>query len=56
MEVVALAAGVARVLEWSDPRITSDVKHVEIGLTDKSDSAHWAAKWLGERGITGDWY
>ena len=30
----------------ADPRITSDVKHVEIGLTDKSDSARWAAAWL----------
>jgi alpha,alpha-trehalose phosphorylase len=24
------------------PRITSDIKHIEIGLTDKSDSAKWA--------------
>jgi hypothetical protein len=37
----------------SDPRVTSDVKHVEIGLTDKSDSARFAAAWLAERGITG---
>ena len=37
----------------ADPRITSDVKHVEIGLTDKSDSARWAADWLVLRGITG---
>jgi Pyridoxamine 5'-phosphate oxidase len=36
-----------------DPRITSDVKHVEIELTDKSDSARWAAHWLAQRGITG---
>ena len=35
------------------PRITTDVKHVEIGLTDKSDSARWAAAWLRQRGITG---
>ena len=27
--------------ELCDVRVTSDVKHVEIGLTDKSDSGHW---------------
>ena len=43
----------ARAAGLDDPRITSDVKHVEIGLTDKSDSARWAARWLAERGITG---
>lgn len=53
MEVVALTADVARDAGVVDPRITSDVKHVEIGLTDKSDSGHWAARWLSERGITG---
>jgi len=51
--VVALANGAARTSGMVDPRITSDVKHVEIGLTDKSDSAHWAAAWLAERGIAG---
>ena len=30
------AAGLA------DPRVTSDAKHVEIGLTDKADAARWA--------------
>jgi trehalose/maltose hydrolase-like predicted phosphorylase len=53
-EVVALAADVSRGAGLADPRITSDVKHVEIGLTDKSDSAHWAADWLSQRGITGE--
>ena len=52
-EVVALAADSARGAGLADPRITSDVKHVEIGLTDKSDSARFAADWLAERGITG---
>jgi len=52
-EVVTLAAAVARNAGMVDPRITSDVKHVEIGLTDKSDSARWAATWLAARGITG---
>jgi trehalose/maltose hydrolase-like predicted phosphorylase len=53
-EVVALAADISRGAGLADPRITSDVKHVEIGLTDKSDSAHWAADWLSQRGITGE--
>jgi trehalose/maltose hydrolase-like predicted phosphorylase len=52
-EVVALAGGAARAAGVVDPRITSDVKHIEIGLTDKSDSAGWAATWLEQRGITG---
>ncbi len=53
-EVVDLAAGSARAAGLADPRITSDVKHVEIGLTDKSDSARWAADWLALRGIAGE--
>jgi len=52
-EVVALADDAARAAGLVDPRITSDVKHVEIGLTDKSDSARFAARWLAERGVTG---
>ena len=34
-----------------DAKITSDAKHVEIGLTDKADSARWAFRALSERGI-----
>lgn len=52
-EVVSLALTTSTAAGLVDPRITSDVKHVEIGLTDKSDSARWAAAWLAERGITG---
>ena len=52
-EVIDLAAAASRGAGLADPRITSDVKHVEIGLTDKSDSARWAADWLVLRGITG---
>jgi len=52
-EIVGIAADCARAAGLADPRITSDVKHVEIGLTDKSDSASWAAAWLASRGITG---
>ena len=43
--VAAQAAGLA------DPRVTSDAKHVEIGLTDKADSAHWAFAQLARRGV-----
>ena len=46
---VALAAAQAAGLE--DARVTSDAKHVEIGLTDKSDSARWAFAELRSRGI-----
>jgi trehalose/maltose hydrolase-like predicted phosphorylase len=52
-EVVTRAVDSARTAGLTNPRITSDVKHVEIGLTDKSDSARFAAAWLAERGITG---
>ncbi len=52
-DVVAFGAEAARRAGLDHARITSDVKHVEIGLTDKSDSARWAAHWLAERGITG---
>ena len=34
-----------------DARVTSDAKHVEIGLTDKSDSARWYLAHLWQRGI-----
>jgi trehalose/maltose hydrolase-like predicted phosphorylase len=40
-EVVGLAEQAAREAGLSDPRVTSDAKHVEIGLTDKADSARW---------------
>jgi trehalose/maltose hydrolase-like predicted phosphorylase len=52
-DVVREAEEAARGAGLSNPRVTSDGKHVEIGLTDKSDSARWAARWLSERGITG---
>ncbi|HUI04417.1 MAG TPA: glycosyl hydrolase family 65 protein [Acidimicrobiales bacterium] len=52
-EVVAIAAAEARQAGVTDPHITSDVKHIEVGLTDKADSATFAAHWLGARGITG---
>ena len=49
--VAALAEAAARDAGLGDPRVTSDVKHVEIGLTDKSDSAHWLFEQLARLGI-----
>ena len=37
--VAELASDMAREAGIADPRVTSDAKHVEIGLTDKTDSA-----------------
>lgn len=49
--VAALAEAAARDAGLGDPRVTSDVKHVEIGLTDKSDSAHWLFEQLARLGV-----
>ena len=35
----------------TDAKVTSDAKHVEIGLTDKADAAHWVFEDLRGRGI-----
>jgi hypothetical protein len=48
---VQIAHAAAAEAGLADPRVTSDAKHVEIGLTDKSDSARWIMRWLWERGI-----
>jgi hypothetical protein len=46
--VVELAMGAARDAGLEDPRVTTDGKFVEIGLTDKSESLRWLmAKWWG---------
>ena len=50
-DVAALADAAARDAGLGDPRVTSDVKHVEIGLTDKSDSARWLFAELARRGV-----
>lgn len=39
--VLRLAGEVAREAGLADPRLTSDGKYVEIGLTDKSDAVRW---------------
>ena len=51
VEVAALAHSSANVSGLPAPRVTSDVKHVEIGLTDKSDSARWIYRELARSGL-----
>ncbi|MBX6773277.1 MAG: hypothetical protein IRY83_16255, partial [Chloroflexi bacterium] len=45
-EALTLAVRAARELGLCDARITSDVKHIEIGLTDKGDSVAWVMEHL----------
>jgi trehalose/maltose hydrolase-like predicted phosphorylase len=49
--VVAVAEMAAAEAGLSGARVTSDAKHVEIGLTDKSDSSRWILADLWRRGI-----
>ncbi len=51
--LVDLATEAAHGAGLSDPRITGDPAWVEIGLTDTSDAAGFAAAWLAARGVTG---
>ena len=46
-----MAEEAARNAGLADPKVTSDAKHVEIGLTDKADSARWIFAELWRRGI-----
>ncbi len=39
---------------WLEPKVTSDAEHVEIGLTDKSDSARAVLAELWADGISAD--
>jgi trehalose/maltose hydrolase-like predicted phosphorylase len=50
-EVATLATDIARDAGIADPRVTSDAKHVEIGLTDKTDSARAVLAQLWADGI-----
>lgn len=45
-EVMALARRLATEHGVDRACISSDMKHVEIGLTDKADSAAWVKRWL----------
>ena len=49
--VVELVGSAAHDAGLAHPRITSDAKHIEVGLTDKADSARWAFSELARRGI-----
>jgi trehalose/maltose hydrolase-like predicted phosphorylase len=51
LEAVELARECAAEAGLPDPRVTSDAKHAEIGLTDKSDSARQVLSWLRRRGV-----
>jgi trehalose/maltose hydrolase-like predicted phosphorylase len=48
---VELAERLARESGLDDPRVSSDARHVEIGLTDKSDAASWLIGELEGLGI-----
>ena len=50
-EAVEIALAAARLAGIGDPRVTSDAKHVEIGLTDKADSSRWVFAELWRSGI-----
>jgi len=51
-EAVDLAHRAAEEAGLKDARITSDVKHIEIGLTDKGDAVRWIMRHLAPaRGI-----
>jgi hypothetical protein len=53
-EAVAIATQEARAAGLTGAKITSDVKHVEIGLTDKADSARWLFRYLRDRDVDAD--
>jgi hypothetical protein len=48
---VELGLEAARDVGLPDPKVTSDAKYVEIGLTDKADSSRWVFSELWRRGI-----
>jgi trehalose/maltose hydrolase-like predicted phosphorylase len=50
-EAVEIARASAIDAGLTDPRVTSDGKHIAIGLTDNSDSGRWIMSWLWQRGI-----
>ncbi|MGH2655545.1 MAG: hypothetical protein ACRDIZ_02400 [Actinomycetota bacterium] len=50
-EVVRVVEGASGDAGLAGARVTSDVKHVEVGLTDKSDAARWILDDLRREGI-----
>ncbi len=53
-EAIKIARTAAIEVGLLDPRVTSDAKYVEIGLTDKSDSCRWVLRELWRRGVAPD--
>ena len=52
-DALSIAAVAAREVGLSTGHVFGDDRRVEIGITSKSDSAVFAARWLATRGITG---
>jgi hypothetical protein len=50
-EVCQIARACGHDAGLDDPRVTTDAKHVEIGLTDKTDAAHQVFPMLARRGV-----
>ena len=50
-EVCALVRAAGRRAGIADPRVTTDAKHVELGLTDKTDTAHEVFPLLASLGV-----
>jgi hypothetical protein len=50
-EVCDLSRAAGRRAGLADPRVTTDAKHVEIGLTDKTDAAHEVFPLLASLGV-----
>jgi trehalose/maltose hydrolase-like predicted phosphorylase len=50
-DAVAMAKGAALSCGLAHPRVTTDARHLEIGLTDDGDALHWLLGELWRRGI-----
>jgi len=50
-EAVALVRAAAAGAGLESACVTTDAKHIEVGLTDKADSARWLVGYLWERGV-----
>ena len=51
--VIELVRHAASRAGLEDARVATDVRHVELSLTDESDSARFAARVLADEGVTG---
>jgi trehalose/maltose hydrolase-like predicted phosphorylase len=50
-EAVVIAEDAANSCGLADARVTTDARHLEIGLTDDADAVHWLLRELWRRGI-----